>query len=146
MKKLAIFIKNLPDASEKDKTYFMNSYLNDERKFTEKLFEIIDNLDDSKKAEYEAKIFEKYFYNRITYNVFLKYSYDLARIDVADLVAGYKEINNRIDRDEDGNIRISNNIGGSFLGIGMAEILTYPGTCGFSLNDNGIKFLGCIFD
>ena len=30
MKKLAIFIKNLPDASEKDKTYFMNSYLNDE--------------------------------------------------------------------------------------------------------------------
>lgn len=146
IKKLTIFISNLPNASEKDKEYFMKRYLKDEKKFVEKLIEIIDNLDDSKKAEYESKIFEKYFYQKITYDEFLKYSYSLTKINVSDIIEGYNVIKNKKDKDENGNIMIPGDFGGAYVNVGMSEIVTMFGTCGFSLNDSGINFLKCIFE
>lgn len=37
-------------------------------------------------------------------------------------------------------------IGGEFLSAGLANIITYPGNCGYSLNESGCKFLECIFE
>ncbi len=44
--------------------------------------EIIDNIDDSDKCGYEGKIFEKYFYNRISYKEFIMFSYALPKLGI----------------------------------------------------------------
>lgn len=82
IKKLQKFLINLPNVSDKEKDYFIKRYKKDEIKFAEKLFEIIDNIDDSDKCGYEGKIFEKYFYNRISYKEFIMFSYALPKLGI----------------------------------------------------------------
>lgn len=145
MKKLYIFIINLPNASEEDKKKFLKKYKKDETKFSEKIFEILDKIDDSDKCKYESRIFEKYFYNKITYKEFLRYSYALPKIGIAELEEGYRtKMDNNID--EEGNIKMPNFTGLIFLSTGMANVIPVLGSCFYALNDDGKKFLECIFE
>ncbi len=145
IKKLYLFIKNLPRATEHEKNNFLKKYKKDEIKFVEKLFEIIDKLDDSDKCKFESKIFEKYFYGAINYEEFKSYSYALQKINISAIKEGYiKFTENNIN--EDGQILIPTSIGGSFLSVGMAEIVTFVGTCGYCLNEISYKFLKCLFE
>ena len=145
MKKLYIFIRNLPNASDRDKEYFLQKYKNDETKFVEKLLEIIDNIDDSDKCSYEGKIFEKYFYGNITFEEFIDFSYSLAKIGIDDIKKCY-EIKQKNILNTDGMLEVPREIGGELLSAGMTEILTCVGTCGFVLNNKGYKFLYSIFE
>ena len=142
---LYIFIINLPNTTEEEKIYFLKRYKKDESKFTEKIFEILDKLDDSNKCKYESKIFEKYFHNKISYKEFLKYSYSLQKISITELEEGY-EIKQKNNRDSEGNLRLPNYIGSLFLSIGMADVIPLIGACTYSLNANGNIFLSCIFE
>lgn len=145
IRKLQKFLVNLPNISEKEKEAFLKRYKKDEVKFAEKLFEIIDNIDDSDKCKYEAKIFEKYFYNKINYKDFKMFSYALSKIGIEKIQQCYKiKLKNNIDADD--NLEIPRELGGEFLSAGLAGILTYLGTCGYHLNENGHKFLECIFE
>lgn len=145
IRKLQKFLINLPNVTEKEKEAFFERYKKDEIKFAEKLFEIIDNIDNSDKCEYEGKIFEKYFYNKISYEEFKMFSYALPKIGMDNIKKCYQiKIENNID--EDGQLEIPRKFGGEFLSSGMAGIITYPGECGYSLNENGYKFIECIFE
>ncbi len=145
IKKLYLFIKNLPNANEEEKKSFLKRYKKDEIKFVEKLFEIIDKLDDSDKCKFESKIFEKYFYGFINYEEFKLYSYALQKININAIKEAYiKLTENNID--EDGQILIPTSIGGSFLSVGMSEIVTMVGNCGYCLNKISYKFLKCLFE
>lgn len=145
MRKLCIFIKNLPNATENEKKKFFKKYKKDEEKFAGKLIEIIDQLNDSDKCKFEAKIFEKYFYDKIDYETFKKFSYILSKIDMADIIEGYKILEKK-ENIVDEHIMISNEIGASFLGVGMAEIVTFPGTCGYCFNHKSLIFFKCLFE
>lgn len=45
-----------------------------------------------------------------------------------------------------GQIEVPIELGWEFLSAGLANIITYPGNCGYSLNESGCKFLECIFE
>lgn len=145
MKKLYLFLKELPNTTEDEKNKFLKKYKKDEPKFVEKLFEIIDKLDDSDKCKFESKIFEKYFYSFINYEEFKLYSYALQKVNVKFIKEAYIILNEN-NVNEDGHILLSTEIGGSFLSVGMAEVVTYPGTCGYCLNEVSYNFLKCLFE
>ena len=145
MRKLCIFIQNLPNATEKEKGKFLKKYKKDEEKFAGRLIEIIDQINDSSKCKYEAKIFEKYFYDSIDYDTFKKFSYALSKIDIDDVDEGYKMLQEK-KQVVDGHIMIQNDRGSAFLSVGMADVVTFPGTCGFVFNERGKDFLNCIFE
>ena len=145
MRKLCVFIRNLPNATEKEKEKFLNKYKKDEEKFAGKLIEIIDQINDSAKCKYEAKIFEKYFYEVIDYDIFKKFSYALSKIDIDDIDAGYRMLQEK-SQIVDEHIMIQNDRGSAFLSVGMANVVTFPGTCGFGFNERGKEFLNCIFE
>lgn len=145
IRKLQKFLINLPNVTEEEKEAFFERYKKDEIKFAEKLFEIIDNIDNSDKCEYEGKIFEKYFYNKISYEEFKMFSYALPKIGMDNIKKCYQiKIENNIN--EDDKLEIPREFGGEFLSAGMAKIITCPGSCGYNLNKNGYKFIECIFE
>lgn len=90
IRKLQKFFINLPNVTEEEKEAFFERYKKDEIKFAEKLFEIIDNIDNSDKCEYEGKIFEKYFYNKISYEEFKMFSYALSKIGMDNIKKCYQ--------------------------------------------------------
>lgn len=76
---------------------------------------------------------------------FKKYSYALCRIDVVDLKKGFEVLKVK-ENIVDNQLMIPNETGAAYLSIGMAEIVTFPGTCGFCFNEIGKKFLESIFE
>ena len=145
MRKLCVFIRNLPNATEEEKEKFLKKYKKDEEKFAGKLIEIIDQINDSTKCKYEAKIFEKYFYEVIDYDTFKKFSYALSKIDIDDIDEGYRMLQEK-SQIVDEHIMIQNDRGSAFLSVGMADVVTFPGTCGFGFNERGKEFLNSIFE
>lgn len=141
IKKLYNFLENLPKFSLEEKEKFIKKYKKDDESFSETLFEILDKMNDINKCKYESNIFVEYYYGKINYEQFKKYSYALQILNESDIQYAKKIIN---DIENYTNFVTDNSYSSRFFTCGMANILTYPGTCALSFNDETQKFLSII--
>ncbi len=146
MRKLTIFIHELKDLDERQKSKFWKIYQKDDKGFAGRIFEILDKIDDSEKCRLEANIFKHYYNGNIDIETFKKYSYSLLRIDMYDLNKGYTILQKNLNLEQKNEIILENGIGQAYLSVGMANIRTCWESCGFSFNEDGKKFLQCIFN
>ena len=143
VKKLYYFLENLPKFNLEEKEKFIKKYKNDDETFAETLFEILDKINDINKCKYESNIFAQYYCGNISYDLFKKYSYALQILNESDICYAAKIIN---EIDNYNNYVTDNSYSSRFFTCGMASILTYPGTCALSFNDETKKFLSIIIN
>ena len=141
IKKLYDFLVNLPKFTSKEKEEFIKKYKKDDEKFAETLFEILDKINDTNKCKYESNIFVAYYQGKIDYELFKKYSYALQILNESDIKYAENIINNIENFTE---YVTDNSYSSRFFTCGMANILTYPGTCALSFNEETEKFLNII--
>lgn len=136
MKKLLNFIFNLNSISIEERKMFIDKCIKDDKNFSEKMFEVIDKIDDIDKCKYFTKIFICYGKGYIDYKTFRKFCVATQRLNIYDI----EYLRNNLNAKDFGDYGIS------IHNAGLAKIITYPGCCGYSASDECLIFYKCLFE
>ena len=114
-KKLTYFLYHMNEIPSEQRKKFYEKSIKDDKNFGEKLIYTLENLDEYKKAEYLAKLYIAYSYDRINYQDFRRLSIALGQLFIDDI----EYIKDHIEEKT-----VKGIIGRSLNNVGLARKLT----------------------